>query len=187
MKYFELFELKPLLNIDLDRLEKKFHELSRQYHPDFHTNAPEEERQRALELTALLNDAYRTLRDSTRRAEYLVKAQGFKVDGSKVPQAMLMDVFEINEQLDELRSARKSGDSVDSLLETVGEFRAQIANKRLAYEEQLQHAFGEWDALVSNDGSDEARRDHLEKLADIISQSSYIRNLEHELDNEVSH
>ena len=187
MKYFELFELKPFLNIDLDQLEKKFYTLSRQYHPDFHTNAPEEERTRTLEMTALLNDAYRTLRDSTRRAEYLVKAQGFKVDGSTVPQAMLMEVFEINEGLDELRSARKSGDSVESLLETVGEFRKQIANKRHTYEEQLQNAFSEWDELVLNDAPDQERHDHLEKLADIISQSSYIRNLEHELDDEVSH
>jgi molecular chaperone HscB len=187
MEYFELFQLEPLLNMDLATLEKKFHDLSREYHPDFHTSASPEEQARALETTALLNDAYRTLRDSTRRAEYLVKSQGFKIDGSKVPQAILMEVFEINEGLDELRAARESGDAVDSLIEAVNEFRKQIAEKRQAYEEELQQASTRWDELVANKASEQDRRGHLQKLADIISLSSYIRNLEHEMDDEVSH
>ena len=187
MKYFELFQLEPRLNMDLGELEKKFHALSRQSHPDFHTTAGPEERAHALESTALLNDAYRTLRDSTRRAEYLVKSKGFKVDGSKAPQEMLMEVFEINEGLDDLRSARESGDPVSELLEAVNEYRERIAEKRRAYERQLNGAFGEWDDLLANDASEEARREHLGRLAEIISQSSYIRNLERELEDEVSH
>ncbi len=187
MKYFELFQLEPRLNMDLGALEKKFHALSRQCHPDFHTTDGPEERARALESTALLNDAYRTLRDSTRRAEYLVKSQGFKVDGSKAPREMLMEVFEINEGLDDLRSARESGDPVSELLEAVNEYRERIAEKRRAYERQLNGAFGEWDDLLANDASEETRHEHLGELAEIISQSSYIRNLERELEDEVSH
>lgn len=187
MKYFELFQLEPRLNMDLGELEKKFHALSRKFHPDFHTNAGPEERARALESTALLNDAYRTLRDSTRRAEYLVKSHGFKVDGSKMPHAMLAEVFEINEGLDELRSARRTGDSVSALLKSIDEYRKRIAGKRRAYGQQLNGAFAEWDELLTRDASEETRRAHLGKLAEIISQSSYIRNLERELEDEVSH
>jgi molecular chaperone HscB len=187
MKYFKLFELEPLLTVDLDQLEKKFHQLSRKYHPDFHTNASDAEQAEALEMTALLNDAYRTLRESTRRVEYLVKSEGFKVDGSQVPKAMLMEVFEINEGLDELRSARKSGDSIETLLKTVDDYRLQIAEKRRAYEQQLQEECQRWDALIAKRTTESERREQLEALADIISQSAYIRNLEHELDEEVSH
>lgn len=187
MKYFEIFQLEPLLNVDLQDLEKRFHALSREHHPDFHTRATPEERARALETTALLNDAYRTLRDSTRRAEYLVKSQGFKIDGSKVPQEMLMEVFEINEGLDELRSARESREPADAELEIVNRYRERIADKRRQYGQALQQAFERWDELVREGAPEAERLGHLEKLADVISQASYIRNLEQELENEVSH
>ena len=111
MEYFEVFGLEPILNLDLGELQKKFHQLSRQYHPDYHTRATSEERERALHMTALLNDAYRILKDATKRAEYLVRSKGFVVDGSKVPQALLAEVFEINEEMEQLRSARQSGDA----------------------------------------------------------------------------
>ena len=186
MEYFEVFGLEPILNLDLGKLQKKFHQLSRQYHPDYHTRETSEERERALRMTALLNDAYRVLKDATKRAEYLVRSKGFVVDGSKVPQALLAEVFEINEEMEQLRSARQSGDATESLIEALGEFREQIANKRKDYEEQLGAAFIEWDRLVSNGSSDEERQQHLSRLADIISQSAYIRNLERDIEDEVS-
>jgi len=115
MNYFEVFELKPLLGIDLKALERKFHDLSRQYHPDYFTTASAEEKSRALRMTALLNDAYRTLRHPTRRVEYLLSLYGLKADGSKVPQALLMEVFEINEQLEEVKAGGASKEQVDAL------------------------------------------------------------------------
>src|SRR5215472_15071838 len=115
MNYFEVFGLPELLGIDAPALEKKFHELSRTYHPDYFTTAPPEDKSRALRMTALLNDAYRTLRHPIRRVEYLLSLYGFKPDGSKVPQALLMEVFEINEQLEEVKAGRASIEEVDSL------------------------------------------------------------------------
>src|SRR5580693_7417917 len=108
MNYFEVFGLPQLLAIDTSALEKTFHALSRKYHPDYFTTAPAEEKSRALRMTALLNDAYRTLRHPIRRVEYLLSLHGFKSDGSKVPQALLMEVFEINELLEEVKAGRAS-------------------------------------------------------------------------------
>jgi molecular chaperone HscB len=186
MKYFELFGLAPRLNVDAHDLERRFHDLSRQHHPDFHTSQSPEKRADALETTALLNDAYRTLREPTRRAEYLVRSEGCKVDGSKVPQEMLMEVFEINEGLDDLRTAKQAGRDVGSHLEAVEAFRRQVTAKREAYDEELTEAFTTWDGLLDADAPEDRRRQHLERLADILSQASYIRNLERELDNEVA-
>ena len=104
MNYFEVFDLQKSLNIDPAALEKKFHELSRKHHPDYFAAAPLEEKQQALKMTALLNDAYRTLRHPVRRVEYLLTLEGFKSDGSKVSKSFLMEMFELNEQLDELKS-----------------------------------------------------------------------------------
>src|SRR6266550_1892712 len=115
MNYFEVFELPELLGIDTKALEKKFHELSRKYHPDYFATAAPEEKSRALRMTSLINDAYRTLRQPTPRVEYLLSLHGFKSDGSKVPQALLMEVFEINEQLEEVKAGRASAEETASL------------------------------------------------------------------------
>jgi molecular chaperone HscB len=137
MDYFEVFGLPRLLGIDTATLEKTFHGLSRKYHPDYFTTAAAAEKTKAVRMTALLNDAYRTLRHPIRRVEYLLSLYGLKGDGSKVPKALLMEVFEINEQLEEVKSGR--------------------AEPKL--------------------------KEQLSKLAEILSESSYIRNLERDLEN----
>jgi molecular chaperone HscB len=108
MDYFEVFGLPRLLGIDTAALEKTFHELSRKYHPDYFTTASAAEKTQAVRMTALLNDAYRTLRHPIRRVEYLLSLYGLKGDGSKVPQTLLMEVFEINEHMEEVKAGRAS-------------------------------------------------------------------------------
>jgi molecular chaperone HscB len=175
MDYFEVFGLPRILGIDLAALEKTFHELSRRYHPDYFSTASPAEKTKAVRMTALVNDAYRTLRHPVHRVEYLLSIHGFKSDGSKVPQSLLMEVFEINEQLEEVKAGRASIEETDSL-------RAQIKEKRERFDKELQQAGAAWDELVKSGASEQKRKEHLSKLAEILSESSYIRNLERELD-----
>jgi molecular chaperone HscB len=180
MDYFEVFGLPRALGIDLAALEKTFHELSRRYHPDYFTTAPPAEKTQSVRMTALLNDAYRTLRNPVRRVEYLLSLYGFKSDGSKVPQSLLMEVFEINEQLEEVKAGRASVEEADSL-------RAQIKEKRERFDAEMQRSAFTWDELVKSGTGEPALNEHLAKLAEILSESSYIRNLERELEGEKSH
>jgi molecular chaperone HscB len=175
MNYFEVFGLPRVLSLDLKALEKTFHELSRKYHPDYFTTAPAEERQRALQMTATLNDAYRTLRHPVRRVEHLLEIEGFKPDGSKVPKSFLMEVFEINEQLEEVKAGSASKEQVAAL-------RREIEQRAEAFEQQLQLAAAEWDKLSGDGSSDERRKQQLSKLTEILSESSYVRNLQRELE-----
>src|SRR4029453_13856831 len=115
MNYFGVFGLPRVLSLDLKALERTFHELSRKYHPDYFTTAPAEERQKALQMTAMLNDASRHLRQPVRRVEYLLEVEGFKPDGSKVPKSFLMEVFEINEQLEEVKAGNASKEQIAAL------------------------------------------------------------------------
>ena len=175
MNYFEVFGLPRVLNLDLKALEKAFHELSRKYHPDYFTTAPAEERQRALQMTANLNDAYRTLRHPVRRVEHLLQIEGFKPDGSKVPRSFLMEVFEINEQLEEVKAGSASKEQIAAL-------RREIEKRAEGFERQLQNAATEWDKLSGPGPSEEQRKQQLARLTEILSESSYIRNLERELE-----
>src|SRR5881296_1068401 len=175
MDYFEVFGLPRLLGIDTLVLEKTFHNLSRKYHPDYFTTASPSEKTRAVRMTALLNDAYRTLRNPVRRVEYLLSLYGFKPDSSKVPQALLMEVFEINERLEEVKAGRASVEEADSL-------RAQIKEKRERFDSELQRASVEWDELMKRSEGEPKLKDQLVRLTEILSESSYIRNLEEELE-----
>ena len=180
MNYFEVFGLPELLGIDAPALEKKFHELSRTYHPDYFTTAPPEDKSRALRMTALLNDAYRTLRHAIRRVEYLLSLHGLKSDGSKVPQSLLMEVFEINEQLEDIRMSGGSGAQLEDL-------RQQIAVKREKFDRALDQATKDWDTLLEKSAGETERKVHLSKLAELLSESAYIRNLEDEIGGRQGH
>ena len=175
MNYFEVFGLPRVLSLDLKALEKTFHELSRRYHPDYFTTAPAEERQKALQMTATLNDAYRTLRHPVRRVEHMLEIEGFKPDGSKVPKSFLMEVFEINEQLEEVKAGSATKDQVEAL-------RREIEGRAKGFEQQLQRAADDWDRLSAAGPTEEQRKQQLSRLTDILSESSYIRNLQRDLE-----
>ena len=70
--YFTCLGFPRRLMIDPHKLETKFYELSRAFHPDFYQNKSETEQSISLGNAATLNTAYRTLRDPIQRAEYLL-------------------------------------------------------------------------------------------------------------------
>jgi len=125
-------------------------------------------------MTALLNDAYRTLRHPVRRVEYLLSLYGFKPDSSRVPQALLMEVFEINERLEGVKGGTASVEEADSL-------RDLIKEKRERFDADIQQASLEWDELVKSGQAEAKLKEQLARLTEILSESSYIRNLERDL------
>ena len=175
MNYFEVFDLPKILGIDPGTLERKFHELSRKFHPDYFTTGSTEDQQKALTMTSLLNDAYRTLRHPVRRVEYLLELEGFKSDGSKVPKSFLMEMFEINEQVEEVKSGSASPEQIAAV-------RSDIENRAARFETQIEKASAEWDRLVSSHAPVAELKTQLSKLTEILSESSYIRNLERDLE-----
>lgn len=107
--FFAVFGLERRLAVDLEALQRRFYELSRRWHPDFHQAAPAEEQARVLEESARLNAAYRALRDPLARVEYLIRLErgrdtheGVTVK-AKAPPALLAEMFEIQEALEEAR------------------------------------------------------------------------------------
>ena len=180
MNYFEVFSLPKSLNLDTAALEKSFHDLSRTFHPDRHATGSADERRQALRMTTLLNDAYRTLRHPIRRAEYLVAIEGFKPDGSKVPRAFLMEVFDINERLDELKADKRSAAGAKPA--EVVALRGEIQEKCAGFDDRIAVAAREWDRLVAADASEAEKKSHLAALTELLSEFSYIRNLQRDVE-----
>lgn len=110
MNYFEVFGLPERLAIDADELQRRFHELSRRHHPDFHQGAPAAEQTQALEASALVNAAYRALRDPISRIEYLLRlvdpreTRERTAAGPVAPPELLAEMFEIQDALQEVKA-----------------------------------------------------------------------------------
>jgi molecular chaperone HscB len=110
--YFDIFELKPGVDLDANALEQKYRALSLQLHPDRLGNLPHKERLAALETAASLNDAFRTLKDPVKRAFYLLKLRGIDLDREdagaqkSMPMEFLEEVIELRERLDALEERK---------------------------------------------------------------------------------
>src|SRR5215510_14573296 len=74
--YFAFFGLPRKLDVDAAHLERRFRDLSRQFHPDYFYNASPAERLASLERSSYLNDAYRALRNPISRIEHLLAIEG---------------------------------------------------------------------------------------------------------------
>ncbi len=77
--YFIFLGLERGFQNDLAHHESELYRLSRKLHPDRFARAEENEKQWSLADTALLNDAYRTLKDPIHRTEYLLKLEGAEI------------------------------------------------------------------------------------------------------------
>ncbi len=92
--------------VDAAEFETKFRELSKRLHPDRFVRAAPADRARAAQATATLNEAYRTLRDESARAEYLVTLETGSLDGNQpVAAEFLHEILELREELDEAAAA----------------------------------------------------------------------------------
>src|SRR5688572_11246498 len=70
--YFSVFGLPRRLQVDGRELQRRFYALSREHHPDFHQAADADVQEAALQRSALVNRAYRALRDPLSRLEHVL-------------------------------------------------------------------------------------------------------------------
>lgn len=169
--FFEFFGLDRKLIVDTDALQERFYELSRQWHPDRFSRKSAAEQTQALEATAILNDGYRTLRDPVKRAEYLLKEEGFPIGEQRskdVPPELLEEVFELNMMLEEIKSG---DDSSRPQLETA---REKFAGMRAGIDTQLQSLFAKYDASESRS---ETAKQALHEIRGVLNRRRYIENL----------
>ena len=180
--YFSVFGMEPRLNLDLAELEHEFHRLSRKVHPDRFARAGENERQWSLADTALLNDAYRTLKDPLHRTEYLLKLQGAEIgeehsgkdrkDPSRVPADLLEEVFELNMQLEEMRAARKMGETDPDLQASLEQAKRKFDTLQSEVDQELRTQWQAWDK------GDLAVRKKVEKtMVALLDRRRYLSNL----------
>ncbi len=181
--YFSFFGLSRHLQVDAGDLEKRFYALSRKLHPDNFYRASETETAASLEKSAVLNDAYRTLKEPLARAHYLLELEGEKVEGNhkKVPAELLEEVFELNEWLAELKTAGEGSQTdhghLQELRSQLEQAQAKLKDRMDAFYEDLRELSERWDQIVARRAPEDERRSILRRLAELLSKRNYLRNL----------
>ncbi len=181
-EYFSVFGLEPRLNLDLPALESEFHRLSRKLHPDRFARAADNEKDWSLANTALLNDAYRTLKDPIRRTEYLLKLHGAEIgeehsgkdrrDPSRVPPDLLEEVFDLNMQLEEMRMGRKMGEVDEQLEKDLAQAKKKFDGLLEEVDRALRAQWQAWD-----EGNESARQSAQAAMVALLDRRRYLNNL----------
>ena len=167
---FAVLGLPRRLEIDPADLERRYHDTSRLVHPDRFQRASVRERDLSLEASAAVNRAYRTLRDPVSLGRYWLALHGVSLgDGQQgVPPALAAQVFEIQEELEELRGAR--GEAAGSRRREVSERREDVATRLARLRAELVELFGR------NGGPE------LEDLRQRLAEIAYLRTLLGDID-----
>ena len=189
LDYFTCLNLPRKLNLDEKALEETFYTLSRSFHPDYYATKDEGEKAISLGNTALLNTAYRTLKDPVQRAEYLIRLEaGSAKDIRNSPPADLFDeILELQEDLDEFRSlsAGESDDRRQELLEKLQADRRTLEARKAHMEDRLREQFSRWDALpteAEGDATVQTQKDAvLAGMQEILSNRTYVKNIVNDL------
>lgn len=99
MNYFELYNIPVSLQPDQQVVKQRFYELSRKYHPDFYSNASEDEQADVLEKSSAVNKAFKVFSNPDETVKYVLQQKGLLEEEEKyqLPPQFLMEMMELNE------------------------------------------------------------------------------------------
>ena len=193
LNYFAFLGLPLKLEIDTVALEKQFYAMSRRLHPDRFASKSATEQEAALAESSRLNDAYRTLNEPSRRIQEGRKLEGVELEEHSkaatdaaratgeqkkqiVPPELLEEVFELNMQLQEMRTAKQMGEEEPELRRDLAAAKEVFDVKMVETQAELERLWQAWDAAVdaADDGAKAKARDAMVAL---LNKRSYLRNL----------
>lgn len=162
---FEVLSIFPRPQIDDVEVREKFYELSKITHPDKVVQLPEDQKRRALEWSAAINRAYRTLKDPLCRMEELLNH--FKIPRKKGGGSSL----ELAEAYFDFQEKWLEGDRKTALQEFMTVFNQAEANWKT-----------QWDDLIRAWSSpSEPSADNLALLENIYETRKYLDSLKRDL------
>jgi molecular chaperone HscB len=186
MTHFEFFGLRKKLNLNEQQLQKEFYALSRKLHPDVYARSTANEQDWSLQKTSQLNDAYRTLKDPIARTQYLLSLEGIQLEEQSrsatdaarqsgeekkqvVPPALLEEVFELNMQLQELKTGERDPATIAQLESAKENFQQKLNEST----DELKQYWNEWDSAKDQ----VAEKKAMDQMVALLNRRSYIRNL----------
>lgn len=163
--HFDILGLPQRFALDAAAIEANYLRRSRELHPDYHQQAAASEQRASMELTAALNDAYATLRDPFRRAEYLLALSGGPSASElrDMPSDFLEEMLELRMEIEELR---ERGDNT-----TIAAMEKQLQARRADLVDRIGERFAEHDR-----SADDARRGAVRiEVRRLLNAAKYIQ------------
>jgi molecular chaperone HscB len=150
MDHFERLGLPRRFSLDSAALEREYLARSRTLHPDFHQMGGSAEQAASTDLSAGLNEAYSTLKDPFKRAEYLLRLDGgpSAAELKDVPTEFLEEMLELRMEIAELPPGspqaiameKQLGERRNALLARVGSLLDSVTPNRLPDARRLLNA-----------------------------------------------
>ncbi|KZN28722.1 co-chaperone HscB [Pseudoalteromonas luteoviolacea] len=154
MRYFELFNLPAIYNVDLKQLNQRYLELQRAVHPDKYAGKSEREKLLAVQKTSEINDALAVLKHPVKRAEYMLSERGVDIRAEQQTlqdPAFLMQQMELREALEDIQHSSDPESEIDA-------FEAQIKLLDQQYSAKLAHQLADEDTSVLEVAADNVRK-----------------------------
>ena len=115
--HYELFQLPQRFAVDTGALDNAYRDVQSRVHPDKFVGATDAEKRVAMQWATRANEAYQTLKNPQKRAQYLCELHGVDLQtesNTAMPVAFLMQQMEWREALGDARAAKDS-DALDAL------------------------------------------------------------------------
>jgi molecular chaperone HscB len=122
--YFQLFDLPVDYTVDLAQLGTRYRQLQRELHPDRYAGASAHEQRLAVQYSALINEAYTTLRKPLPRALYLLELAGISredVARQQIDGGFLIAQMELREKLESMEGLIDPEFVLDHLVTEISE------------------------------------------------------------------
>ncbi len=189
LDYFTCLNLPRKLNLDDKALEETFYALSRTFHPDYFATKDASEKAISLGNTALLNAAYRTLKDPIQRVEYLIRLEAGSAQEIRTtpPADLFNEILELQEDVEEFRSLspEESAERRHALLKKLQADRQTLEARKAAMETRLFAQCDKWDALqneAEDDAAVQSQKDEVLKgMQELLSNRTYVKNIVNDL------
>lgn len=134
--HFELFGLPAQFDVDADALDQAYRDVQGRVHPDKFVNATDAEKRVAMQWATRANEAYQTLKNPQKRAQYLCELNGVDLQtesNTAMPMDFLMQQMEWREELGDARAAKDavSLERLDAQLRSARKQRLILVGKEL--------------------------------------------------------
>ena len=159
--HFERLGVPRRFSVDRAEVEREYLVRSREVHPDFHHQDGGVRQAASVEVSAALNEAYATLMDPFRRAEYLLQSAGGPTAAElrEMPAEFLEEMIDLRMEIGGLRPESPAAIAMEK----------QLAERR--------------DALLVRVGdlldglTPENRASKLREARQLLNATKYVRNL----------
>jgi molecular chaperone HscB len=169
LTHFERLGLARRFNLDAPEIERNYLARSREVHPDFHQQSSAAQQRLSMEMSAALNDAYATLKQPFRRAEYLLALEGGPTasEHKEMAGAFLEEMLELRMEIEELRES-----PLDSPQRRDMDAKLNCRNALLV--DDLGRMFAKLDTIPPGNAS---RADLLVEVRRVLNAAKYVQGL----------